>query len=215
MPKAPTDRVARNESWIEVSAPCSGVWMVAIGALDALVIAPPAVALPPVDDLEALSRWRIGQWPLNEHGWLARKRDHQATTHVITTADVLERLTQIHHPWVRDIMRLQLAQHEAFATPQAGGLTDEERSRHAAHQLHELRDELQIAFPNEDWCDHAAQDIPPVPDTNVSLLAGIDGQLRLPPKPAKLGGSWACGVTQRATRHAVRRGRRGRRVRRQ
>jgi hypothetical protein len=32
--------------------------------------------------------------------------------------------------------------------------------------------------------------------------------LRLPPQPTRLGRSWACGATQRATRHAVRRGRR-------
>lgn len=159
MSDAPTDRAACDERWIEVPAPQGGVWMVAIGTLDAEVIAPPAVALPPVDDPEGLGSWRVGQWPLDEHGWLARRPDQPVTSHVVTTADVLARLAHMHHPWIREVMRLQLAQHEAFATPQTGGLTDEERQRHATQTLHNLRQELWVAFPDEDWYKRSVHDI--------------------------------------------------------
>jgi hypothetical protein len=123
MPQAPTERGARDNKWIDVPAPHGGIWMVAIRPQDALVIAPPAVALLPADDPDALSRWRMGRWPLDAHGWLARKPDHLTTAHVVRTADVLARLPQMHHRLVKEVMRLQLAQHEAFATPEAGGLT--------------------------------------------------------------------------------------------
>lgn len=190
MPEASTERAARDRRWTEVPAPRGGIWLVAIGSVEALVIAPPGVALSPDDDPEALDSWRVGTWPLNEHGWLARAPDQPITTHEVTTADILADLSWVHYPWVREVMRLQLAQHEAFATPQAGELTDEERSRRAAQALHNLREELQRAFPHEDWYKGAVRDIPVVPETDVDLLAAIDGQRPRSPVPA-LDGAWA------------------------
>jgi SAM-dependent methyltransferase len=154
--------------------------MVLICTLEATIIAPPAVALMPVEEPEALTRWRIGRWPLDEHGWLARKPDSDAVADVVATAEVLARLGEPHHAWVQDIMRLQLAQHEAFATPQAGGLSDEERSRRSRQRLLGLRDELRAAFPDQDWYEGRQDDIPPVPDTDAGLLAAIDGARPLP-----------------------------------
>ena len=180
MLEAPTDRAPHDERWIEVPAPRGGIWMVAILERDAVVIAPPAVALLPIDEFEAVGRWRIGIWPLDARGWLARKPDRLVSTRVVTTADVLARLPQTHHPWVGEVMRLQLAQHEAFATPQAGGLSDEERSRRSARKLRDLREELHVAFPDEDWYTPVVDELPCVPDTGVSLLAAIDGQWRAP-----------------------------------
>jgi hypothetical protein len=158
--------------------------MAAIGFVEALVIAPPGVALSSDDASEALDSWRVGTWPLDEHGWLARTPDQPTATRAVTTADILADLAEVHHPWVREVMRLQLAQHEAFATPQAGELTDEEHSRGAAQALHNLREELRRAFPHEDWHKDAVRNIPAVPDTDVDLLAAIDGQRRRSPMPA-------------------------------
>jgi AAA ATPase domain/SEC-C motif len=193
MLEASPNRAGHDERWIEVPAPRGGIWMVAIRDRDALVIAPPAVAFLPVDDPEAVGRWRMGTWPLDAHGWLARNPDRLAPARVITTAHVLACLPQMHHRWVAEVMRLQLAQHEAFAAPQAGGLSDEERSRCSSRRLRELREELRVAFPGEDWYTPVVDGLPPVPDTCVGLLAAIDGQWRAPVRSSFVVMSWGSG----------------------
>lgn len=174
-------RAARGEPWNEAPAPRGGTWMVLLGAACATIIAPPAVAFTPGEGPEDLAKWRTGTWPLDEHGWLARRPETGATTEVLSTAAVLARLPAALHVWVEEIMRLQLAQLEAFATPQAGGLSDEERSRTADRKLVALRAELRDAFPHDDWYQGTVDAVPPVPETSADLLAAIDGWASEPP----------------------------------
>lgn len=200
MPDGPMHRAAHVESWEEVPAPRGGSWLVwlCLSARCAAIVAPPAVAIAPGERADELASWRAADWPLDSRGWLARTPGLSLPVQVLSTSGVLARLPVQHHAWVEDTMRVQLAQLEAFATPQAGGLSDEERSRSANRQLVALRGELREAFPDGDWYEGAVADIPPVPNTQEALLAAIDG--RPSEVPLVVSGRSMCGKARLAPR---------------
>lgn len=168
-------RPGPSPDWTEVLAPYGGSWMVLLRDDDALVVAPPAVALCAGEARDAIARWRIARWPLDRHGWMAPALELAAEPVAVRAAEVLLVLGPAQHGWVETIMRLQLAQCEAFATAHPGGMSDEERSRGAAELLIDLLAELRAAFPGEDWYKRSETMLPQVPETVADLLAAIDG----------------------------------------